>query len=443
MKPWKKKPGYELASPAGWTMALGALALLAAGYLAVASDGELSSIVLALTGVIGVFYLVVGAAAWQEKRVAVRAAMWAFSIFAVLRVVTLVSSFSWSKLGTTILFVWLAWNYRASLKQMEFGALLEGVKADGDTDGSLGGEGDEPIISIVLLLASPRYLEDVVLAEIVEEAWGGDYTSGDDGVQDGYVVGEAPVYVVKCPHGIFMVNQFDQPYFDDVEEVAEEIGELRLRRAILSHEAWLSVDLMVPTDDELPLEEFYPLIIRLIYELAGDDVLAVLRPETGQINVWDDEVLGALLKPDGIEQFNRVDPFVPVVPVADDDPAMKAAVAEARDRWPEFEESFAKRGSDDAFSVKAPVTVGENTEFIWIEVTGLEPDYIHGKLGNEPVALEGLQLGSVVEVPVAELNDWFYAIGDGEPVGLFTVKVVQEAQDRFREEREREREKGA
>ena len=44
---------------------------------------------------------------------------------------------------------------------------------------------------------------------------------------------------------------------------------------------------------------------------------------------------------------------------------------------------------------------------------------------------------------MAELNDWFYAIGDGEPVGLFTVKVVQEAQDRFREEREREREKGA
>ena len=439
MKSWKEKPGYELASPAGWTMALGVLAIAASGYLAVVGEGGLSMVVLGLIGGFGLLYLVVGGAAWQEKIGAVKVGMWLFTVVSVLRLASLPFSFSWSKLGTSLLFVWLAWEYRTSLKQMEFGDLLDEL-GNPDGDGGEEGEADKPMISIVLLLDSPRYLEDMVLAGIVEEAWGGDYTSGDEDAQDGFVVGEAPVYVIKCPHGIFMVNQFDRPYFDEVDEVAEEIGELRLRRAILEHQAWLSVDLMVPVDEDLPLEDFYPLIIRLIYELAGDDVLAVLRPETGQINVWDDEVLGALLKPDGIEQFNRVDPFVPVVPVADDDPAMKAAVAEARERWPEFAEAFAKRGNDDAFSVKAPVTVGGNTEFIWIEVTGLEPEYIHGKLGNEPVALEGLQLGSVVEVPVADLNDWFYAIGEAEPVGLFTVKVVQEAQDRFREERERERE---
>ena len=419
MKPFFSKPRYGLAEPAGWSIGIGVLCLLALIWLP-------GAWILILA--VAALYLVTGIGAWQEIRGAAVAGMWIFALGALARIVAVIGEFTWARLGSMIFFAWLAWEYRSALKQWDaFNALDEDGFEDVEED-------DGPIVSIVLLLKSPRYLEDVILAKLIEEAWGGDYSSGDEEAQDGFVVGETPMLIVKSPHGMFMVHNHPVPYFDDPEAVGEEIGELRLRRAVMEHEAWLSVDLLNPENESESPEAFYPLIIRLIYELAeGDDVLAVLRPETGQINVWDDDVLEALLRPDGLEQFNQVDPHVPVIPVAEDDPAMVAAVDEAKIRWPEFVEAFASRNDEDDFGVKAPITVGENTEFIWVEVTGLEPDYIHGKLGNEPVALEGLTLGSVVEVPVEDLNDWYFSKGETEqPLGLFTVKAVQEAQDRFR-----------
>lgn len=414
VKSLTSKPRYGLAVPAGGTLFFGGLCLIAL------------FVVPGLAGVavpLAALYLIIGLGAWQEIKAFAVAGMIAFGIFCLLRMGTLVTNFAWGKLGSTIVFGWMTWEYWDALKH--WGEESPDVE-DGD-------EEDKPIISIVLLLKAPRYLEDFILTQVLEEAWGGDFSSDDEENQDGFVVGETPMFVVKSPHGMFMIHNRPEPYFEDAEAVGEEIGELRLRRAVMEHQAWLSVDLLSAFDDSQPPEMFYPLIIRLIYELAeAGDVLAVLRPETGQINLWSDDVLEALLRPDGLEAFNRIDAEVPVIPVAEDDPAMVAAVGEARRRWPEFLEQFQSRSDDDHFGVKAPVTSGGNTEFIWIEVSGLEPEYIHGKLGNEPVALDGLSLGSVVEVPVAELNDWYFTRGEGDPVGLFTVKAVQEAQNRFR-----------
>jgi len=97
-------------------------------------------------------------------------------------------------------------------------------------------------------------------------------------------------------------------------------------------------------------------------------------------------------------------------------------VAEARRRWPEFVEAFRAKAGEN-FGVKAPLTVDDDREFIWIEVVGLEPDYVHGTLGNEPVALGWLKMGDRVEVPVKDVTDWAY-LRDGQPVGMFSVKVL-------------------
>ena len=105
---------------------------------------------------------------------------------------------------------------------------------------------------------------------------------------------------------------------------------------------------------------------------------------------------------------------------------MQAAVAEAKARWPQFVEAFKKREGEN-FCIKAPVTRNGETEFIWIEVTGLEPEFIHGKLGNQPVALENLQLGDPIEVPLADLNDWAF-VRQKKLIGLFTANVVRETQ---------------
>ena len=79
-----------------------------------------------------------------------------------------------------------------------------------------------------------------------------------------------------------------------------------------------------------------------------------------------------------------------------------------------------KLGQD--FVVKAPVTVGDNTEFIWINVQGLAGDEIHGTLENEPMNLEGLQHGSKVIVDKEVVSDWAYS-QEGEMRGFFSKEV--------------------
>jgi uncharacterized protein YegJ (DUF2314 family) len=119
--------------------------------------------------------------------------------------------------------------------------------------------------------------------------------------------------------------------------------------------------------------------------------------------------------------------YVPVIRLTGDTDAMVAAVAEARRRWPEFVNAFLASDDRIGFSVKAPVTEGGNTEFIWINVKSVHGGQIHGLLANDPVSLGALKLGDFVSVEEAELNDWCYpAPNDGErPIGLFTLDALR------------------
>jgi len=288
------------------------------------------------------------------------------------------------------------------------------------------GESDDKptsMISLVLLLREPRYLEARILAPIVSSAWGQEFSGGDDAEEgcNRFVVGESPMFMVQCPEGFFIIHNFPSPYFDDTAKAADHLQELRMHKAVKNHQAWIAVDLMQPHDEAATPESFYPQIARLVAELADDKVLALFHPDSGKITAWDQSLTDKLRGPDALEVFGEM-PHPPVIDVKDDDPRMAAAVAEARERWPEFVESF-KRREGRNYSVKAPITVGEVTEFIWIEVIGLEPEYIHGKLGNDPVDLGDMKLGDQVEVPLKDLNDWAF-IRDDKPVGLFTMKVL-------------------
>lgn len=419
VKSFRIKPRYDLAEPAIWCAGIGLLSL----FLIVLAP-SMWHISLPL----GLIYLAIAAGVWQERRGAVIAGAVVFSLGVVSRLIGMATAFSWAKVGSTLVFAWLAWRFIAALRQWDRAGRQDLDRSEGE-----GEVADKPMISIVLFLRKERALDEPILARIVEEAWGGDYTSGDEAAHDGFVVGSSPFFLVKSKLGMFAVHNFPSPYFDDVDAVADAIGELRLRHAILEHSAWIAVDLLSPDDDSLPRESFYPAIIRLIYELADEDVLLVYRPETGQANLWSDDVLEALLMPSGEDRFNRVQTNVPVIRVEADDAAMATAVAEARRRWPDFLEALKSRGPGDSFSIKAPVTVGDNTEYIWIEVDGFASNVIFGKLGNEPVALDGLRLGSAVEIPLEDLNDWCYSKEGGEPVGLFTLAAINEAERRFQD----------
>jgi uncharacterized protein YegJ (DUF2314 family) len=377
-------------------------------------------------GIPAALLLIFGVGLWFKQQwarwgaIAVQAFLagyWIYSLFS--------KGWNWMDAGCFIgsgYFIWCLWKHFSPARMAAEDSPPPDSEAESDED-------KKPMISLVLFLREPRYLEAPVLAQIVSAAWGGEYSSGESEEDESqrFVVGESPLFAVQSPEAFYVVHNFDRQYFDDTAAAAEDTNELRLRKAIEDHQAWLAVDLISLHDENAAPESVYPHIAKLIAELAGDDCLAIYQPETNKINVWDAALEEKLRGPNALEEF-AVPTHLPVIRVDDDDPRMLAAVTEARKRWPEFVTAFKQRAGQN-FAVKAPVTVGDNTEFIWISVDGLEPEYVHGTLDNDPVDLGDLKHGSRVEVAVKDLNDWAFLQND-EPVGLFTVKVLAEIQSR-------------
>jgi uncharacterized protein YegJ (DUF2314 family) len=224
---------------------------------------------------------------------------------------------------------------------------------------------------------------------------------------------------------MFLVHNHDKNYFDEPEEAAGKVPNLRFAEIIRDHTAWLAVDLVQVKDTELVQDEAYRLIGKAISTLADDDVMAILCPQHHFFNLWSAE-LEKILCGDSPLDALREEVKAPVIGVPDGD-AIENAIAEARRRWPEFAAIFKNRQADDErFIVKAPFT-GEDgkVEHMWLQVFGLEPEYVHGHLVNHPMHTTKLKQGSQVEVLVSEVSDWVCPDAEGNPLGNFTHQAIR------------------
>lgn len=286
---------------------------------------------------------------------------------------------------------------------------------------------DGPQHSLVLLLREPLYLDSSILGQIASRAYGVPFNDGD-GCECFTVGGDDKPYIMRMQGAMFLIHHWPRPYFDDPEAVANGFRELRRATAVREHRAWFSVDFL-PASQDLPEDKILDAIGRLLAEIAATDteVLAVCHPSTRRLVPWEPEFREKLSGGDPLTVFH--DAQAPVIQVDADSPAMAAAVAEARRRWPEFTAAYQRAADKAPFAVKAPVTEAGNTEFIWINVKAIADDQIHGFLANDPVALGDLKLGSFVTVSVADLNDWVCPdpSAPGRPLGLFTVKAVRDS----------------
>src|SRR5436190_12641712 len=55
-----------------------------------------------------------------------------------------------------------------------------------------------PLVSIVLLLRQARFVNDKNLARAAEEAWGGEFTTGEPGAEKNFVAGETPLFMIRA-----------------------------------------------------------------------------------------------------------------------------------------------------------------------------------------------------------------------------------------------------
>lgn len=282
-------------------------------------------------------------------------------------------------------------------------------------------------ISFVALLSEPVTFDPAVLAAVAGKAWDADLGDGSSEGRDGMVVSVEGLTTIVHRGQMCLLHSFPRPYVDEVDEVAETIVDLRLRELFRQHQAWFSCDAL-GVDGRTPLEEvreWYRRLGRLFADLIDERCLMIFLPETGAGFAMNDDTDEALRSDDPVQALQDT-LSTPIVEIAPDDPRMLQAVAQARQEWPRFVAAFEQR-SGEHFSVKAPVTRKDNTEFIWIEVTCLEGERIYGTLNNDPANLPGLRLGSKVSVLIDDLNDWCFVDSNEQMQGGFTMAALRDA----------------
>lgn len=286
------------------------------------------------------------------------------------------------------------------------------------------------LISFVGLLKNPATFDPAVVASVAGKAWNADLGDGSSEGADGFVVGVGMCTTVMYDRRMFLINNFTQPYVEDAEQAAANIPDLRIRSLFSQHEAWFSCDALGVdgSTSEEEVREWYRRLGRLFAAFLDDNCLLLFLPDSGLAFPINENTEAALRSSDPLDALQKT-LTLPIIEVSADDPLMMEAVAKAREEWPKFLAAYEAKAAEH-FAVKAPVTHGGNTEFIWLTVTAVEGDRIYGELDNDPGNLGSLRHGSKVSVAIADLNDWCYADDQGNMVGGFTIAAVQKAAQR-------------
>jgi uncharacterized protein YegJ (DUF2314 family) len=113
-----------------------------------------------------------------------------------------------------------------------------------------------------------------------------------------------------------------------------------------------------------------------------------------------------------------------VISVEDDDPAMTAAISEARQALPQFWQVFEKRehGEKD-FALKVKITDKKGTEHFWATNLERRDGKTMGTINNDPDIVASVKLGDRIQIPEVDITDWLYIRG-GKMVGNRTIKPL-------------------
>ncbi|MGJ5819444.1 DUF2314 domain-containing protein [Paludibaculum fermentans] len=292
-----------------------------------------------------------------------------------------------------------------------------------------------PPESIVLFHSHPISLNATTLAQWFGAAAGCEVEVIDSSEETGvepdepaptsWLTGQSPHFICCIRGTMFMAHNLSAPYMTDPLGASQGQMEMRLSKAIKEHKAWASVDVLHPQE---ATAENYRIVAMVAAKMVGPDCLALYSPKLSKFApCMGDETIEKLLSADPLQAVFVEHGTVPVIPMQSDDPRLLAAEAEARSRFHEFESAFNSNSNGGShFSVKTMITRGDNSEHIWVDVTRIEGETLLGLLGNEPVDLGDLKLGSEVSLDRSQVEDWAIMRG-GELIGAFTLTALQNA----------------
>ncbi len=289
-----------------------------------------------------------------------------------------------------------------------------------------------PLRAFALLRTAPRELTQTQLTLAVRQAWGVVLRDKPSEGSFALVVENGFGFIEHA--GIRVgIPLSPSRYVRDMKAAAEEIGDLRLRRAFEAHTCWMGIDFVAAAAD-ISKTRVYQLLGRLAAEFVDDETLLLFSPEYRRAVIADAALPRQLRLADPLQALFKLK-RPPLLQVKRDEPAMEKAVAEARRRWPEFVAAFVSRKTTHRFAIKRGFNTptDEHHEFMWVQVVDIQEDRITGILDNDPLYAQGLQgEGDRVVSQFEDVIDWIYT-ADQSLVGNFTGPVILAAQKKKRE----------
>jgi uncharacterized protein YegJ (DUF2314 family) len=241
-------------------------------------------------------------------------------------------------------------------------------------------------------------------------------------------VSKPPFCFVKFEGMLLMLSNARRPYCsaEMLERALAEFSEVRQRGVVREHKGFLAIDLHVPKDPgKTEKMECYRRMCRLAAEFVDYNCMGLYLPEIGHMRPYDVDIISALRSEQPLEEIQEWGQ-PPVMLIEDDDPRLKAAVDEARRRWPEFVMAFEKCQPSQTFAVKTLFRDGEQGEWMWVHVSSIKDDTIEGRLENKPASVHNVREDDQVTVKASEIGDWAYQ--DGEKlVGGFSLAPPEKA----------------
>jgi uncharacterized protein YegJ (DUF2314 family) len=104
-------------------------------------------------------------------------------------------------------------------------------------------------------------------------------------------------------------------------------------------------------------------------------------------------------------------------------PALEAAIKEARNGLDSFIRELQSPRQGEGFAIKGSFSTKEGPEYLWVRSPLFADGTFTGKLDQQPIAVPGKSKGDIVSVSKKDVVDWL--IKDGQGIrGTFTEKVL-------------------
>ena len=207
--------------------------------------------------VAGLVLIALAGGIWYRQRLARIGAIAVLAAGALVLLVNMLQhELSWYRLAWIAALLWCCWVIWRGYEDEETGPLDD---ADRHRDS----------VAMVALLAEPVSLDEARVAAAAHRAIGADAA----------VFGSGMFWAVRTPQGVLRASSAARPYFADH---AAETTHADEHRAVREHNAWLSVEVAEPATTDLAAA--YPVMARLLAELAPEDTLLLHAPATNEFH---------------------------------------------------------------------------------------------------------------------------------------------------------------